>query len=157
MRITFKDNETAQKVLKKVNGSFWHGRMIKAQFSELLPGSTRNPPSRTIFIGRIPSDATDAELSEALGGVEHNPRLRLLYKRDEGGLRGFGYADFDTLEHAAKALEQLRGTKIRGRPLYVDYADKPRDARFSRRRVREIQKDLESMDSESASGSAKSE
>ncbi|SPO04248.1 uncharacterized protein DNG_06931 [Cephalotrichum gorgonifer] len=144
-RVTFENVEAMQAVVKKVNGSFWHGRMIKASPSNrTAPRRFTNPPATTIYFSRLPTDATDEELGSLFSHVDGHPRLRIMKEQSTGQLRGFGFADFTTVEEATEARGALMGKKIRGQTIYVDFAVPPGQHRANREtRERALKSDLE--------------
>lgn len=80
------------------------------------------PPSRSLYIGNIPYETTDAELNRLFKDLEDVRDVRVAVDRTTGWPRGFAHADFGTVEAATKAKEALSSLTIAGRPLRIDYA-----------------------------------
>ncbi|TPX08773.1 uncharacterized protein E0L32_009713 [Thyridium curvatum] len=124
--VWFKDADSVEKALEEANGSFWHGRRLI-----VLPRTTRQrgtnsrtggEPSRSLYIGNIPYETTDAELNRLFRGLENVTAIRVAVDRTTGWPRGFAHADFVDSESATKALEKLQGFELNGRQLRFDYA-----------------------------------
>ena len=122
MRVTFKDQASVIPALKKISGSFWQGRMIRAAPSMRLPNPKRGAPSKIIFVDRLPRDATDEELNEAFADLPYHPRIRLT-ENEYGGFRGIAYIHFKSVDQAEHAMKLLIGRKCRGRYIFFDYAN----------------------------------
>jgi RNA recognition motif-containing protein len=79
-----------------------------------------------IYVGNLPFTATDAEirtLFSAHGTVES---VTLPVDRDTGRPRGFGFVEMNGPD-ASRAIQNLNGTDMGGRPLKVNEAqDRPR-------------------------------
>ncbi|KAJ7468759.1 hypothetical protein FB451DRAFT_1136991 [Mycena latifolia] len=87
------------------------------EMSDMPPSET--PPSRQVFVGNIPFDATDADVREALEGCGGIETVRIVTHVD-GSSRGFGYVVFSEQEGATNAVNS--GTEVFGRPLRLDYS-----------------------------------
>ena len=79
-----------------------------------------------IYVGNLPFTATDAEirtLFSAHGTVES---VTLPVDRETGRPRGFGFVEMSQAD-ASRAIQNLNGTDMGGRPLRVNEAqDRPR-------------------------------
>ncbi|HEX2586469.1 MAG TPA: RNA-binding protein [Steroidobacteraceae bacterium] len=78
-----------------------------------------------IFVGNLPFTASEASvrtLFEQHGAVDS---VALINDRDTGRPRGFGFVQM-TREDASRAIQNLNGHEVEGRPLKVNEAqDKP--------------------------------
>jgi nucleolin len=86
-------------------------------------GPAVDTSDRTLYVGNLPYDATPEELDGALrgAGVEGFSRVHLPVDAD-GRRRGFGFVTMNTADGAKGAVDVLRGTLVRGRPLVVNLA-----------------------------------
>ena len=79
-----------------------------------------------IYVGNLPFTATDADirtLFSAHGTVES---VTLPVDRETGRPRGFGFVEMSQAD-ASRAIQNLNGTDMGGRPLRVNEAqDRPR-------------------------------
>jgi len=125
--------EARNKAIEELNGSFWHGRRVHmAEATGRRPSNGPRPaaassgptnePTRYLYIGNIPYEATDAELNRMFRGLDNLEDVRVAVDRVTGFPRGFAHADFTDVEAAKKAFEKLDGFELGGRSLRVDYA-----------------------------------
>lgn len=96
-------------------------------------GGISNPPSKTLFIGNLAFEMSDADLNRLFKDIKNVLDVRVAIDRRTGQPRGFAHADFVDVESSAKALEFLKGKEFYGRQLRVDYAlSSPRSAKPER-------------------------
>jgi RNA recognition motif-containing protein len=86
------------------------------------PGPTRERANRSVFVGNIPYDATEEKLQEIFSQVGPVVSLRLVYDRDSGKPKGYGFCEYDDPDTAASAIRNLNGFEMNGRSLRVDGA-----------------------------------
>jgi RNA recognition motif-containing protein len=122
--------EAMKKAISELDGTFWHGRRIgvspRGNNNNSKGGRGSRPssaePTKFLFIGNIPYEATDAELNKMFRELQNVEDVRVAVDRVTGWPRGFAHADFADVESAKRALEKLSGFELNGRPLRVDYA-----------------------------------
>lgn len=85
--------------------------------------SAPRPPSRVVFVGNIPWDRTETELIEVFRSVGPVVAFRLLFDRDTGKSRGYGFCEYEDEETASSAIRNLNGYDLGGRQLRIDYAE----------------------------------
>ncbi|KIW03721.1 uncharacterized protein PV09_05030 [Verruconis gallopava] len=88
-----------------------------------LPLPTK--PPFTAHLGNLPFDATSVDIEDIFANCEII-NVRLVEDRLDRKPKGFGYAEFRTLEGLKKALD-LNGTPLKGRDIRVSVADPPKD------------------------------
>ncbi|CAD6627244.1 BAG_1a_G0021240.mRNA.1.CDS.1 [Saccharomyces cerevisiae] len=74
----------------------------------------------TIFVGRLSWSIDDEWLKkefEHIGGVIG---ARVIYERGTDRSRGYGYVDFENKSYAEKAIQEMQGKEIDGRPINCD-------------------------------------
>lgn len=113
-----------EKAVAGTNASFWHGRRI-----QVSPRTAKAPksqsavgPTRSLYIGNIPYETTDAELNRIFRELDNVTDVRVAVDRTTGWPRGFAHADFIDVESCQEAMNKLRGTTIGGRELRLDFA-----------------------------------
>jgi RNA recognition motif-containing protein len=86
-------------------------------------GGPQANEDRTLYVGNLPYDATQQEVTDFLGqhGVQQIVRIHLPAGPD-GRPRGFGFVTLGSAEAANEAIIQLRGVEVRGRRLLVNIA-----------------------------------
>lgn len=81
-----------------------------------------------LFVGNLPYEATESELSAHFSGAGRVSRVFLPLDRDTGKPRGFAFIEFDDASHAAAAIQQFNQKPFKDRPLVVNEA-RPSEAR----------------------------
>ncbi|KAK4191830.1 hypothetical protein QBC35DRAFT_374902 [Podospora australis] len=84
--------------------------------------STRQP-SRVVFVGNIPYGLTEEQITEIFSGAGRVINFRLVYDRETGRPKGFGFAEFPDYDSAASAVRNLNDHEIMGRKLRVDFSN----------------------------------
>jgi len=82
-------------------------------------------PSKTLFLGNIPFEMSDADLNKLFRDIKDVIDVRVAIDRRTGQPRGFAHADFKNVESAVAAKEALYGKELYGRTLRVDYSAGP--------------------------------
>ena len=79
-----------------------------------------------IYVGNLPFSATETAIRELFGQHGTVESVALITDRDTGQPRGFGFVEMPRAD-AARAIQNLNGQDMGGRPLKVNEAqDKPR-------------------------------
>ncbi|KAL1839160.1 hypothetical protein VTJ49DRAFT_1816 [Mycothermus thermophilus] len=82
-------------------------------------------PSRVVFVGNIPYGLTEEQITEIFSGAGRVLNFRLVYDRETGRPKGFGFAEFPDYDSAASAVRNLNDYEIMGRKLRVDFSNDP--------------------------------
>lgn len=84
-------------------------------------------PATRLFVGNIPYATTEQELqqlfAEAVGTVRS---VRIITDVETQRSKGYAFVEMATPDEAAKAIRELNGRSLGGRPLVVNEA-RPRD------------------------------
>jgi cleavage stimulation factor subunit 2 len=80
-------------------------------------------PSRVVFVGNIPYDFTETQITSIFAEVGPVVNFRIVFDRDTGKPKGYGFCTFPDYETAASAVRNLNNYDVGGRTLRVDYAD----------------------------------
>lgn len=124
--ITFDSIDTATKVIEARNGEVWEGRILVLNYMAKTRRETpKNEPSRTLFIGNLAFEMSDADLNTLFRDIRNVIDVRVAIDRRTGQPRGFAHADFVDVDSAMKASEYLQGKEVYGRRLRVDYSGTP--------------------------------
>ncbi|USP75126.1 Cleavage stimulation factor subunit 2 [Curvularia clavata] len=78
---------------------------------------------RVVFIGNIPYGGTEELIVETLGRVGQVNNFRLVYDKETGRPKGFGFAEFADADAAASAVRNLNDYELMGRKLRVDWSN----------------------------------
>jgi nucleolin len=137
--VTLSTSEEAQAARDSLDGSMQAGKSISVRPFQAEPpkreagmGGPRGPgggsmapgaPDRTLYVGNLPYDVTQAEIETLITSTNAGPVARVHLPTDpEGRKRGFGFVTMGTAEGAKGAIEGLRGADLRGRRLVVNLA-----------------------------------
>ncbi|PSR78863.1 hypothetical protein BD289DRAFT_456067 [Coniella lustricola] len=123
--VWFTEQSAMEQAVAGTDSSFWHGRRIQVsprQARSRDRGSRVSEPTRSLYIGNIPYETTDAELNRIFKELPNVTDVRVAVDRTTGWPRGFAHADFEDTESAGAAIEKLKGITIGGRELRVDFA-----------------------------------
>ncbi|RKO84526.1 hypothetical protein BDK51DRAFT_32912, partial [Blyttiomyces helicus] len=83
--------------------------------------------SRVVFVGNIPYDLTEPQLIDIFKEVGPVVSLRLVFDRDTGKPKGYGFCTFPDAETAASAVRNLNNYDVGGRQLRIDFAESDKD------------------------------
>ncbi|KAF2115587.1 hinge domain of cleavage stimulation factor subunit 2-domain-containing protein, partial [Lophiotrema nucula] len=78
---------------------------------------------RVVFIGNIPYGITEEQIIDTLSRVGQVLNFRLVYDKETGRPKGFGFAEFADGDAAASAVRNLNEHEIMGRKLRVDWSN----------------------------------
>ncbi|GJE86305.1 cleavage stimulation factor subunit 2 [Phanerochaete sordida] len=79
--------------------------------------------SKVVFVGNVPYNMGEEQLIDAFKSVGQVVGFRLVYDRDTGKPKGYGFCEFADHDTALSAVRNLNGQEIGGRPLRIDLAD----------------------------------
>ncbi|XP_072379918.1 uncharacterized protein CstF64 isoform X2 [Diabrotica undecimpunctata] len=77
---------------------------------------------RSVFVGNIPYEATEEKLKDIFGEVGQVLSFKLVFDRETGKPKGYGFCEYRDQETALSAMRNLNGYEIGGRNLRVDNA-----------------------------------
>ncbi|KAI1341437.1 hypothetical protein F5Y15DRAFT_376098 [Xylariaceae sp. FL0016] len=84
------------------------------------------PPSRVVFVGNIPYGLSEEQIADIFSSAGKVLNFRLVYDRETGRPKGFGFAEYPDADSAASAVRNLNDYDIMGRKLRVDYSSEGR-------------------------------
>ncbi len=76
-----------------------------------------------LFVGNLSFNTTEESLTAAFQEFGEVVEARLMTERETGRSRGFAFVEMATPEAATKAIEQMNGVMLDGRPLRVNEAE----------------------------------
>ncbi|XP_018352347.1 PREDICTED: cleavage stimulation factor subunit 2 isoform X3 [Trachymyrmex septentrionalis] len=77
---------------------------------------------RSVFVGNIPYEATEENLKDIFSEVGPVLSFKLVFDRETGKPKGYGFCEYKDQETALSAMRNLNGYEIGGRTLRVDNA-----------------------------------
>ncbi|KAJ4831886.1 hypothetical protein Tsubulata_022300 [Turnera subulata] len=134
--VTMDTLEEAKEAIKKFNGAKVGGRILTVNFPEVPKGAEREimrPRIRTsykafvdtpymIYAGNLSWRLTSDDLRDAFSEQPGLVSAKVIYERDTGRSRGFGFVSFSSAEDADAALNFMDGVEVEGRPLRLNLA-----------------------------------
>ena len=81
-----------------------------------------------IYVGNISYQASDDDLLEVFEAIGSVDSASIIFDRYSGRSKGFGFVEMPNDEEATRAIEELDGKELAGRPLKVNQA-RPREDR----------------------------
>jgi RNA recognition motif-containing protein len=80
--------------------------------------------AKNIYVGNLPWSTTDEELNDMFAEYGNVSSAKIIYDRETGRSRGFGFVEMDN--GAEEAISSLNGSMVGGRSLKVNEA-RPRE------------------------------
>ncbi|RDX60701.1 RNA-binding protein CP33, chloroplastic [Mucuna pruriens] len=135
--VTMGSVEDAKEAIRMFDGSQVGGRTVKVNFPEVPKGGemlVMGPKIRNnyrgfvdsphkIYAGNLGWGLTSQGLREAFAEQPGVLSAKVIYERDSGRSRGFGFVSFETAESAAAALDVMNGVEVQGRALRLNLAE----------------------------------
>jgi RNA recognition motif-containing protein len=76
-----------------------------------------------LFVGNLSFSTTEDGLSASFARFGTVKEAKIILDRETGRPRGFGFVTMDSDEEAARAMEEMNGENLDGRPLRVNLAE----------------------------------
>ncbi|XP_027356954.1 polyadenylate-binding protein 8-like [Abrus precatorius] len=124
--VQFEKEGSAREAIDELNGSIIHGKQLYVgQFrrKQERESALRDGKFNNLYVKNLSESVTEGELNIIFG--EYGPITSTVVMRDIDGIsKRFGFVNFANVDDAAKALEELNGTILDGKELYVGKAQK---------------------------------
>lgn len=119
--------DAAEKAIQGMHRTQLMGRTLSVHFAKGETLSARSdyvpkPPSKTLFIGNVPFQMSDQDLSNMFRDIKNVLDVRVAIDRRTGQPRGFAHADFLDIASAEEAAAKLKGVQYYGRTLRIDFS-----------------------------------
>lgn len=75
-----------------------------------------------LFVGSLPFATTSDQLRDVFSKAGKVADANVVMDKMTGRSRGFGFVEMETEEDAKKAIDQLNGTEVEGRKIFVSEA-----------------------------------
>ncbi|CAI8602355.1 unnamed protein product [Vicia faba] len=130
--VTMGSAEEAEEAIRMFEGTNVGGRVIKVNFPEVpkvgksvrmgsnYKGYVDSP--HKIYAGNLGWDMTSQVLKKAFAEQQGLLSAKVIYERNTGKSRGFGFVTFKTAEDVEAALDAMNGVEVQGRPLRLRLA-----------------------------------
>ncbi|XWS47399.1 hypothetical protein CRYUN_Cryun14cG0149000 [Craigia yunnanensis] len=90
--------------------------------SESPPSSSSPPPNSKLFVAGLSWSVDEKSLKDAFSSFGHVSEVRIMYDKDTGRSRGFGFVHFSKEDEAGCAKDAMDGKALLGRPLRISFA-----------------------------------
>ncbi|KAI5363988.1 Putative RNA recognition motif domain, nucleotide-binding alpha-beta plait domain superfamily [Septoria linicola] len=91
----------------------------------------REKGGRVVFIGNIPYGVSEEQIMDIFGRAGSVVNFRLVYDKETGQPKGFGFLEYTDTDAAASAVRNLNEFDLNGRTLRVDYSNDNRSTNNS--------------------------
>jgi RNA recognition motif-containing protein len=81
---------------------------------------------KRLYVGNLPYSVTELELRDLFATVGNVAEAKIVMDRETGRPRGFGFVEMSTDDEAKKAISELDGRDVGGRPVAVKEAEERR-------------------------------
>jgi RNA recognition motif-containing protein len=78
--------------------------------------------SNKLFVGSISYGATEDQLKELFSSAGTVQSAKIITDRESNRSKGFGFVEMSSEEEAQKAVKELNGKELDGRPIVVNEA-----------------------------------
>ena len=95
---------------------------------QLTSETVRKKMATNLFVGGLAYKVTDDELNDFFATVGTVTSAKVIVDKYSNQSKGFGFVEMSTEEEAKKAVEELNGKELEGRPIAVSEA-RPREDR----------------------------
>jgi RNA recognition motif-containing protein len=82
-----------------------------------------------LFVGNLSFNTTEEAIREAFAEFGEIAEAKLVTERETGRSRGFAFVEMTSPDAANKAIQEMNGALLDGRPLRVNIAEERRDSR----------------------------
>ncbi|CAL9207524.1 unnamed protein product [Musa hybrid cultivar] len=133
--VTMASVEEANEAIRMFDGSQVGGRTVKVNFPEVPRGGEREvlgPRMRSrgfvdspykVYAGNLGWSLTSQALRDAFFSQPGLLGAKVIFDRDTGRSRGFGFVTFTSAEECQAAIEAMNGVVVEGRPLRLSLAE----------------------------------
>ncbi|KAK7316563.1 hypothetical protein RJT34_00122 [Clitoria ternatea] len=80
------------------------------------------PSSNKLFVGGLSWSVDENSLKDAFSSFGDVTEVRIVYDKDSGRSRGFGFVIFSNEDDAKSAKDAMDGKALLGRPLRINFA-----------------------------------
>ncbi|EPS68161.1 hypothetical protein M569_06611, partial [Genlisea aurea] len=135
--VTMSSVDEAKEAIRLFDQSQIGGRTAKVNFPEVPRGGEREvlrskiragnqgfiDSPHKIYAGNLSWSLRSQGLGEAFADQPGFLSAKVIFDRESGRSRGFGFVTFSSSQEANSALNTMNGTEIEGRPLKLDLAE----------------------------------
>ncbi|CAL0305137.1 unnamed protein product [Lupinus luteus] len=134
--VTMSTVEEAENALEKFNRYGLDGRLLTVNKASPRGSRAERPPPNfeagsRVYVGNLPWDVDNNRLEQIFSEHGKVENARVVYDRETGRSRGFGFVTFSDETEMNDAIAALDGQSLEGRAIRVNVAeDRPRRSSF---------------------------
>lgn len=139
--VTMSTVEEVEAAVQQFNGYEFEGRQLRVNSGPPPPkdsaprfsrggGGPSSDSGNRVHVGNLSWKVDDSALTSLFSEVGEILEAKVIYERDSGRSRGFGFVTFNSAEDANSAIESLDGVDLNGRNIRVTAAEARQPRRF---------------------------
>ncbi|XP_066349604.1 RNA-binding protein CP29B, chloroplastic-like [Miscanthus floridulus] len=126
--VTMSSVEEVEAAVEQFNGYVLDGRSLRVNSGPPLPrdpSSQRGPSgdANRVYVGNLSWGVDNSALANLFSGQGEVLEARIVYDRESGRSRGFGFVTYGSAEEVENAISNLDGTDLDGRQIRVTVAE----------------------------------
>ncbi|XP_021890103.1 glycine-rich RNA-binding protein 4, mitochondrial [Carica papaya] len=99
-----------------------HNPTSNLRFYCSLSSESSPSPNNKLFVAGLSWSLDEKSLKDAFSSFGEVTEVRIIYNKDTGRSRGFGFVHFSAEDDAVRAKDAMDGRALLGRPLRISYA-----------------------------------
>ncbi|VDO90458.1 unnamed protein product, partial [Haemonchus placei] len=128
----FADAAGASNAVNTLNGADFGGRQLRypvyffvaASNSPINSATMGSRGVHSVYVGNLPYQTSEEAVGNHFSQAGHVTNVKIVYDRETGRMKGFGFCDFADAAGASNAVNTLNGADFSGRQLRVNYANR---------------------------------
>ncbi|KAJ7964811.1 Glycine-rich RNA-binding protein [Quillaja saponaria] len=115
------NNSTLVFLGRKILANF-HSQPSKWRLYSSAASAPSPPSNNKLFVGGLSWSVDEKSLKDAFSSFGEVDEVRIVYDKDSGRSRGFGFVIFSNEDDAKYAKDAMDGKALLGRPLRINFA-----------------------------------
>ncbi|KAF0911787.1 hypothetical protein E2562_012288 [Oryza meyeriana var. granulata] len=126
--VTMSTVEEVEAAVEQFNGYILDGRSLRVNSGPPPPRDQSSPraprgEANRVYVGNLSWGVDNAALANLFSGEGEVLEARVIYDRESGRSRGFGFVTYGSAEEVENAVSNLDGTDLDGRQIRVTVAE----------------------------------
>uniref|UniRef100_J3LP70 RRM domain-containing protein n=1 Tax=Oryza brachyantha TaxID=4533 RepID=J3LP70_ORYBR len=126
--VTMSTVEEVEAAVEQFNGHILDGRSLRVNSGPPPPREQSSPraprgEANRVYVGNLSWGVDNAALANLFSGEGEVLEARIIYDRESGRSRGFGFVTYGSAEEVENAVSNLDGTDLDGRQIRVTVAE----------------------------------
>ncbi|KAI9374395.1 hypothetical protein BJX61DRAFT_307736 [Aspergillus egyptiacus] len=129
--VQFDSPSAARRAIAAMHMRIYEGRRVTVYYAyaSLKKSTRQGKPTNTVYVGNMPFQITDAELTEFISDIVNVVDVRVSVDRQTGQFRGYVHVEFLDVQSAMAGFEKMAKKVLHGRKLTVEWSYTKRTAR----------------------------